>query len=170
MGQARIVYQDWIVALGHDPDISWQEAAALRQPYNIEVIKAVNRALEQLDPEEAALIRLFYMQGVSYREISLMTGRDIYRLAAQNVAALKKLKALLSGFVKNRFTIKSPSGLKCPLCDHPRRPDIDRLLRSKTDAETWKRIYQVLRDDFDLRVFPARKLIGHLKYHAQKEE
>jgi len=170
MGQLRIVYQNWIVGLGHDPDISWQEAASRGKPYNQSVIKAVNQALNQLDPEDAALIRLFYMQGISYREISALTGRDMHRLVAQNTIAVKKLKILLTEFVESHFNIDARSNSGCPLCNHPRRAEIDRLLQTKSDTETWKRIYQVLRDDFDLCVFPARKIIGHLKYHSIKEK
>lgn len=153
------------MALGHDPGMSWQEAASRGQPYNQDIIKAVNRALEELEPEEAALIRLFYMQGVTYPEISALTGRTVHRLEAQNEAAVKKLKALLHEYLGGRFNIPSQTDPCCPICAHPRREEVNRLLRSKSDGETWKRIYQVLREDFNLRVYPVRRIIAHMKYH-----
>jgi hypothetical protein len=166
MGKERIVYQDWIVALGRDPSLTWQEAVSSGGSYNTAIITAVGKALSSLSEEEAAFIRLFYFQGLGYREISEKTNRQIYRLEALHESAVRKLKIRLHRFLGNSFDISSPvKYADCPLCNHPERGEIDRLIRTKTAAETWKRIIKTLRDEYGLSIVTPQRLIGHRKYH-----
>jgi len=166
MGKERIIYQEWIVALGRDPSVPWQEAASSGGSYDTAIITAVGKALSSLSEEEAAFIRLFYFQGLGYREISEKTNREIYRLEALHESAVRKLKTRLRRFLENRFDISSPVKYPdCPLCNHPEREEIDRLIRTKTAAETWKRIIKTLRDKYGLSIVMPQRLIGHKKYH-----
>ncbi len=170
MGQNRILYQEWIVKLGRDPARSWQEAADTGEGYNDEIVMAVTRALETLSEEEAAMIRRFYFQGLSYQEISRITGREIYRLGALHRRALRKLTARLRPLVQETCNRDDFRKTGCPLCDHPAREEIDRLIYSKRREETWKRMIKTLRKEYALPIRSPQLIIGHLKYHAPAEK
>jgi len=168
MSRGRIVYQDWIVGLGRDPSLTWQEAAQSGKTYNREAIIAVNQALNGLTEEEAAFIRLFYYQGKGYTEISQISGRATYRLETLHRSALKKLRLRLATFVAGQTTPQSD--LNCPLCNHPARDEIGKLLLSKTESETWRRIIRVLRDEFGIVIKTPQRLKSHRKYHMLEGE
>lgn len=170
MGQNRIVYQEWIVNLGRDPARSWPEAADTGGGYNDEIVMAVTRALETLSEEEAAMIRRFHFQGLSYQEISRITGREIYRLDALHRRAMRKLTVGLRPLVEESCRRDHFPKTGCPLCSHPAREEIDRLIHSKRREETWKRMIRILRKKYALPIRSPQLLIGHLKYHTLAEK
>lgn len=165
MGVGRIIYQEWIVALGRDPGRSWQEAAEVEPSYNRDDVRAVTEALEALAPEEADFIRRFYFQGLAYEDISRETGRDIGRLILLHRRAVKSLVARLRPWSGGRKADDDPVRLACPLCRHPDREEIERLLHTKRSEETWKRILTILRRSFGMPHLTPRQIVGHLKYH-----
>lgn len=171
MGQNRIVYQEWIVKLGCDPARPWHETVDSGQEYNNEIMMAVTGALETLPEDEATMIRHFYFQGLSYREISRITGREIYRLDALHRRALRKLTALLRPLVEKTYGRNDCPGTDCALCNHPARQEIDRLIHSKRREETWKRTIKTLQQDYALPIRSPQQIISHLKFHhpAEKE-
>jgi len=161
----RIVYQDWIVELGRDP--SRPQADGGTYEYNQEIIAAVNRAMERLSDHESEFIRLYYMQGMNYRRISQETGKPIHLLEALHQRALRRLKPLLHDLLGGRYNIPAPQENVCPLCLHPRSEEINRLIRSKTKPETWRRIIISLRDEFGIVLPTLQQLVGHNKYHIK---
>jgi len=165
MGSNRIIYQDWIVELGHDPTQAYRLTPGPEETYNRAIITAVNRAMEALDEEERAFIRAYYLQGMSYRQISRITGQAIYRLENLHQNAVRRLKRRLSGLLGGRFNISTEREIVCPLCRHPDVDKINALILSKTREETWKRIIRILRDDFAVAGVMPQRLIGHRKYH-----
>jgi hypothetical protein len=166
MNQNRIVYREWIVRLGYDPTGPKPTVAEGGRGYNHDIVMAVTRALEALSEEEADLIRRFYFQGMSYREISRITGREIYRLDGVHGRALRKLKALLQPLVEGRCGREDRLNIDCPLCRHPARQEIERLINSKRKEETWKRIIKILRRNYALPIRSPQLIIGHLMYHC----
>ena len=67
MGYARIIYREWIVALGRDPNMPRFDMLPRERKNCREIISAVSRAMVALDREEEEFVRLFYMQGKTYR-------------------------------------------------------------------------------------------------------
>ena len=163
----RVVYQDWIVELGRDPSRPQNPETDDVGEYNLEIITAVNRAMERLSGDEAEFVRLYYMQGMNYRRISDATGRPICRLEALHRRALRRLKPPLHDLLGGRYNIPPPEYLGCPLCRHPRSEEINRLIRSKTGPETWRRIIRSLREEFGIVLPTSQQLIGHYKYHIK---
>lgn len=169
MGQHRIIYQDWIVALGRDP--SEAESVSGEDSKNQMRIAAVNMALERLDHEEASFIRAFYMQGLGYAEISRITGRTRYRLESLHKIALRRLHHYLSPvlFEKSDHVLTSEAANDCLLCRHLRRQEIDAVIRRKKPEKNWRMVLQTLREEFGLKVNTPQLLIGHSKYHMMEE-
>lgn len=170
MGQDRVIFLDWIEALGRDPVSTGEEIDSEPGGYNTLIITAVNQALNSLARDEAFLIRALYMQGMEFREISEITGRAVRRLDALHQRALKKLKRRLYEILKGKFNIPSPHDPACPLCNHPEAAEINRLVRTKTGRETWRRIMKILDDRYDLKLTTPQWLVGHQKYHLSPEE
>ncbi len=165
MSRERIVYQNWIVELGRDPTTTWDEQSRSPDGYNLKIINAVNRALSLLDEDEVSFIRAFYIQGLTCRQISVETERAIYKLESLHRGALKKLRKSLHHLLGEKYHIPEPDNHICPLCAHPRSDEINRLLKSKTDQETWKPIIRILRRRYGIVLSTTQILVGHHKYH-----
>ncbi len=165
MGYARIVYQEWIVALGRDPNMPRFDMFPAEREHCSEIISAVNRAMLELDREEEEFIRLFYLQGMTYRQIANMTGRVIHKLERVHYAAVRKLRLRLQAIIGGMYNVPQRRLPDCPLCRHDRAEEIDRLIRTKGDSETWRRIIGTLKKDFGIPVTSPQQVIGHRKYH-----
>ena len=170
MGRPRVIYQEWIVELGRDPAMSWQEAAGIDRKGNRAKIEAVNRALEHLSVDELEFIRSFYFRGQGYHEISLRTGKKVFRLESLHNRAIRKLKHHLGemlGLVDS--TTCASNDINCPICNHEARDEIDRLIMSKKHTETWRTIMKILRVNYGLKIVAPQILISHRKYHIQQK-
>jgi hypothetical protein len=159
------------VELGRDPAVSWQEAANRDCGYNQNVIRAVNESLNILKEDEAGFIRCYYFQGMGYREISELTGRDIYRLESVHKRALRKLRNVLPVLIDSDDRDNTAgSKTDCPLCCHKEKDRINRLIENKKPDETWKQVMKILQEKFGIRVSTPQILIGHQKYHMNRKE
>jgi len=169
MGFSKLVYQDWVVAQDGDPGRSWPETVQAGKFYNQDAILAVTRALDGIPEDEAAFIRRFYFQGLTYEEIGQETGRDAGRLILLHRRAVRSLIARLRPRYIHREVGDGPPRSDCPLCRHSDRQEIERLLHTKRKEETWKRIIAVLRETFGMPTLTPQQIVGHLKYHHSPE-
>ena len=194
MSGNRVVYQNWIVEMGIDPDqlqitdqwnIPLLESISLDEPSvraisdeesrlgvkegenSREIQSRVRQALERLNVQEREFIVQFYFIGKSYREISEQSGRPIYKLEALHKRAVKKLKNKLNSFVQERFGIKTESDAGCPICQSPHVVQINRLISKRDKTATWKPIIKALREKYGITVRSPQVLIGHEKYHTE---
>jgi hypothetical protein len=167
MNVDRIIYQDWIVELGRDPSLTWEESYRSPKNYNLELVKAVNQAINGLQPDEALFIRQFYMQGMGYREIAAWTGRTIRRLETIHKVALKKLKCQLYEMMRKKYNLTYQADTDCPLCNNPHIEAINSLVASKDDQETWSRILGTLGERFGIKNLSPSRIKGHIKYHIR---
>ncbi len=165
MAHNRLAFYEWIVELGYDPRLGIAQHASCDETTNQDIIRAVNAVLTSLPEDEAELIRQHYFHGRSLSYIAGETGRDHHRVQAHHRHIIKKLRSLLAPFINQRFYPPKNLWPACPLCCHPRRDDIDRILRLKSPSQTWRPILRLLRRRFNLEIASPQRLIGHLKYH-----
>ncbi len=189
MSGSRIVYRDWIVELGVDPEelkshrlvvpeipehISFEELIDIAAPQaspeentgvSHEIQEQVRLALEKLTEPEREFVRQFYFMGKSYRRIAYQTGRTLHKLEALHKRVLKKLRKELSGYVRKRFGIATTKTPPCLLCLSPHRKEIDRLIRERDKTQTWKPVMKILRERYHIHITSPQLLIGHEKYH-----
>lgn len=171
MSKGRIIYQEWIVDLGRDPGLTWQEAAARNERYDDETITAVNEALAELPAVEEDFLRLFYFQGMGYQEISRITGRRVHRLERLNQEILRKIRRRLEPLLDRKFrSQREMIDCQCLLCRSPQRDQINRLIGTKKKNETWRRIIRILDADYGLKILSPQQLITHSKYHLKGKE
>jgi len=164
MSSRRLIYQNWIVKLGFDPTLKWNQVSK-PTPANKRIVRTVNEALLLLDKSETDFIRDFYFQGKTYRTLSEETGRAVYRLESLHQGALSKLRRYLANRLGDDLPEDCQPKPVCPLCRHERREEIDRLIASKSRRETWRRIIRQLKEDFNIEITTPQRLIGHFKYH-----
>jgi hypothetical protein len=189
MKRGRLIYHEWIVELGHDPDrpedwgaelpvelelvdrlVGWARVKVERRADARERVlqarEAVVTALAALESEERELIERLYYMGQSYREVSEASGRAVHRLEAIHKRALKRLRKLLSAFVRRQYRIRLPGESSCPVCQSKHRAAIDRLLHDRDRRRPWTQVIQRLKRDFQIRIKTPRILEGHEKYHC----
>lgn len=192
MSSNRIVYQNWIVELGRDPDrppdipgpdldrsdfISLDELpemSAARDKSNpagsdfervAAIREAVGCALEQLSDDEREFVERFYYIGQSYQRISQKSGRAIYKLEAIHKRAIKKLRKLLAPTVATMFGLTAGDNPRCVVCNSEYRGEIDRLIASREPRATWRPVIQTIKKKYGLIITTPQTLIGHRKYH-----
>jgi len=171
LSKSRIIYQNWIVELGRDPSLNWHEASNRDGSYNQKIVRTIHKSLDKLTEGEAGFIRLFYFQGMSYREISELTGREIYRLEGVHTRAIRKLRNYLKVLVDSHDLAGSiDSNKRCPVCCHKDKNEINRLIENKQPDETWKHLVKILQEKFGLRISTPQILIGHQRYHMTGKE
>lgn len=168
MAKGKIIYQNWIVDIGIDPGQvgKIQIQSDLIKP-DEQVISAVRKALEKLNPEEQDFIETYYFQGKSYREIAELQNRRLSRIEGLHRRSLAKLKKYLIRFVKERFDIDAEIGRDCIICFSPHKEKIDRLIKAKKKWETWKKIIKILKNKYQIKITTPQILIGHQKYHLK---
>jgi hypothetical protein len=167
MGESRIIFQEWIVNMGIDPQGRGWYSTAGPVCYNQSIVTAVTRALDELDPDESEFIRRYYMQGMGCDEIVGTYRRNLDRLTALHLRAVRKLRARLAALLGGRFNVPSHSSAPCPLCAHPSRLAIETMIRLKPPHEPWTALLRYVRQHFGLSVSPQR-LIGHKRYHMME--
>jgi len=165
MSNSRIVYQNWIVDLGHDTMEQLFDNSRIYNP-DEHLREAVSLALKRLSTNEKEFIVQFYYMGKSYREIADQSGRVIYKLEAIHRRALKKLEAELRGFVSKRFNITDEKTHDCPVCNSEYSDEINEIIAKRNPQDTWRPIIKILKERYDLNIRSPQTLIGHSKYHT----
>lgn len=183
MKRARIVYQDWIVQLGHDPDIFPEKRIsdaetearesslfAASSKVSQEIEQAVAQGMQTLTEDEREFIARFHFMGESYQEIAEKSGRIPHKLEALHRRALRKLKLTLSEFAIKRYNLSlTDSELRasqCAICQSEFCQNITQLINQKAAHETWRPIIRKLRDQYGIIIRSPQVLIGHQKYHG----
>ncbi len=192
MANNRIVYQNWIVDMGYDPGGCAGGAGSRRSPAlgislnspaavaltdedilglaeqaarAVLVREQVDTALAQLTDEEREFAVRFYFMGESYRLISEKSGRAVHKLETLHKRSLRKLRKELAPFVQEMYRLRPAIRRDCPICRSPHLDAINRLIRDRDKASTWKPVLKVLREKYGLCISSPQLLIGHEKYH-----
>jgi hypothetical protein len=127
-----------------------------------DLVDAVKRALASLSPLERDIVSQIIYDGNSLPEIALQNGLSIGQSRAIFYEAKNRLRALLAGFVKERWGIEI-SG-KCRVCLHPRKNEIDALLKRHSSRESWGNFNRRLEKAIGEKINPPAILINHLKH------
>lgn len=189
MPSSRIVYQDWIVEIGHDPGtrvapdggdllrtdfisldhpaavLSDAEATAARIERRELICRSVTEALNSLDDDEREFVIRFHFMGESYRRLAEKSGRNIHKLEALHKRSLRKLKKQLAGFVHETFGLDSETIPDCPICRSPFAAELDEIIRNRDRTATWHPVLTLLKTRYNLSISSPQLLIGHEKYH-----
>jgi DNA-binding CsgD family transcriptional regulator len=135
-------------------------------PFNWRTVTAVRGALSRLSEKEREIVERFHFCGESTAQIGARLNFSEFRVYAALRQARRKLKRILRTYVQKRYGVPIETE-NCPVCRSEKREAIDRLLKTKTKEETWKRILQKLRNEYRLCINP-RSLDRHWKEHVSR--
>ncbi len=163
MSNNRIIYQNWIVDLGRDPDlpVSLNRASVSKN----RIDNAVRAALDRLTDEEREFIIRFYFMGQTYQDLSEETGRAEHKLSSLHKNTVRKVRWLLEGFVTDKYGLKLGLASTCPLCASKHAAEINELIANRDRTATWRGVIRHLKTRFGIVVRTPQLLIGHEKYH-----
>lgn len=163
--RGRFVYRNWVYGTRRQGAFGYCRETGLQ----VEIRARVRDAVMRLSRLEQEFVQLFWFEGRRLVEISELLGIRPHNLDGFNRRILKKLKRMLSGYVRERFGINEPIGRNCVICSHPRRHEIDAVLLTKKPEETCSRVSRELKRRFGLTALTPQTIIGHIKYHIGTE-
>ncbi len=131
--------------------------------FNWRVVWAVRGALRRLSETEKEIVERFHFCGESCAEIGAILKLPEVRVYAILKEARRKLKKFLGPFVQKRYGLPMEAE-SCWICLSKDRTALEKLLKTKTREETWKRILRKLQTEFRIRT-SRRSLNRHLKEH-----
>lgn len=192
MSGKRVVYQDWIVAIGRDPAMGpTADPGSASDPKSAipgdssellgthkdaegesrgcllvaEIKRQVNEAMGKLTEEEREFVVRYYFMGQGYHEMSERSHRAIHRLRALHSRAKRKLTSHLAAFVHSRFGVAAARPSSCPICNSRYRKQIDKLVSGRDLRQPWRGVIKLIRDRYGIEGLSRSLLIGHEKYH-----
>jgi len=143
-----------------------------------EIELQVKQALARLSPKSKIFIEEFYYQGKGYKEIGRILKLSPKQVEYLHRQATFKLKNLLADFVERKFKIKADevmldksvtnrkSGVVCVICRNPKQAEIEKVISSKKDFQTWGAVLKKLKAKFNLDVKAPQILVGHMKHKS----
>ena len=141
-----------------------QEKPSIRR----EIIRReVRKAVARLPYHQREFIECFYFMGETYEQIEKRLGKERYKLERIHHQALERLRFLLADFVEAHFGIKVERANRCPICSHPEREKIERILERKRPEESWRPAMKILRTEFELKLSTVQTVIAHLRKHMR---
>ncbi|MGH8005315.1 MAG: RNA polymerase sigma factor [Limisphaerales bacterium] len=146
----------------HLPELPLEDAP--RPDWKVE--RAVRWAVRRLAYAEREAVERFYFCGQKCDEIGAALGisrQRVFRLLKQ---ARRELKRRLGPFVQKRYGVPVEKR-RCQVCRSASRKAIEKLLKAKPKEETWKKVLQKLRTQFQIRT-SAWNLARHLEGHRPK--
>ena len=161
----RVLYLDWIYEVGRTKLF----AEIGPTPSQNQIIEKVREAVSALPESEQEFVRLYWFEGHSLAELSKLLGRRQHKLDGLNRRILRKLRSRLADYVRESFGVDTSESRECVICSHPHRVEIDQILSTKTEQETFRRIYRELSERLGLRISTPQILLGHMKYHSMQE-
>ncbi|HXF48274.1 MAG TPA: sigma factor-like helix-turn-helix DNA-binding protein [Verrucomicrobiae bacterium] len=135
-------------------------------PFNWRTVTAVRGALSRLSEKEKEIVERFHFCGESTAQIGARLNLSEFCVYATLRQARRKLKRILRTYVQKRYGVSIETA-NCPVCRSENREAIDRLMKTKTKEETWKRILRKLRNEYRLYINP-RSLGRHWKEHTPR--
>ncbi|MDH4222460.1 MAG: hypothetical protein OEV55_02855 [candidate division Zixibacteria bacterium] len=164
----RIRTLNWITGK-EEPDFTLSEQQLRKkleeEKSKVELEEVVAKAMAKLENVEREFIRYFYFDCLSYEKICVILGKTKDRLERVHRTALEKLKYILKDYVTQRYHLKILPPEKCLICSHPRRKELEYIIDAKRKEETWKKVLQVFKKEFNLEIKTPQSLINHQKKH-----
>jgi hypothetical protein len=129
--------------------------------------ESVNEAVKALPEDQQTIIRMYYFERASLKQIMVETGKSKFQVDRALANAKTALKHSLAAIVQQRWPECNIILPRCPLCDHPRRQEIDLMISKKPKSQNWREFNQALFRKFGLTVNPPSLIMYHIQYHQR---
>jgi len=128
----------------------------------------VRQTVYDLESNHRQVVIMYYFENLDVEQITAELGLDqriIYRRLRES---LIKLRSSLAEAVKSRWPKQFRSLKLCPICDHPERLAIEKIIHGKKTSESWRTINKKLKQQIGRIFNPPTIMINHIKYHDKE--
>jgi hypothetical protein len=161
MGQIFVDHQLLAKIAGAAPDDS------PCSPDLAEFLDDIRAVVGSLDELASKIIIMYHFESLEFDQIAAELGLKVSQIKKIHSEAFVNLKYRLAEMVNRRWPGKFPAAKHCPICDHPKRQLIDRIIASKHQRESWGTINKRLKAEIGRSFHPPSLLINHQKYHQK---
>ncbi|MCP4583491.1 MAG: hypothetical protein GY839_17925 [candidate division Zixibacteria bacterium] len=127
----------------------------------------IRRQVYSLDNNHSRVVVMYYFENLELERIAVETGldhRDIRKLLRES---LMILKYALAEAVQKRWPGRFKKLNPCPICNHPARTEIEKIISARKPGESWGTINKKIKRQIDSTFNPPIIMINHTKYHKQ---
>jgi hypothetical protein len=128
----------------------------------------VRQKVYDLDSDHRQVTVMYYFENLEANHIAAeldLDQRTVYRLLRES---LRILKASLAEAVKSRWPGRFDDLKSCPICNHPERTAIEKIIRGKKAGDSWSTINKKLKKRIGRIFNPPNVMINHIKYHDKE--
>ena len=125
----------------------------------------VRQRVHQLDCIHSRVIIMYYFENRDIDQIAAETGLDQQDIRKALREGLLTLKYALAEAVEKRWPDRFKNINTCPICSHPQRVDIEKIISAHKSGESWGKVNKRLRQKIGRTFNPPMVLINHLKFH-----
>jgi hypothetical protein len=132
-----------------------------------QIRESVCEAVKALPEDQQIIIRMYYFERASLKQIMVETGRSKSQINRALATAKTALKYSLAAIVEQRWPECGITLPRCPLCDNPQHQEINQLISKKPKSQNWRKFNQALFQEFGLTVNPPSLIKYHIQYHQR---
>jgi len=130
-------------------------------------LNEVRRAVSSLETIQGTVITMYHFENLDFDQIAAALDLPIPQVKKLHGEALVILKYGLAEAVNRRWPGRFDKMLSCPICSHPKRELIERIITGKKEHESWGTINRRLKSQIGRIIHPPALLINHQKYHKK---
>jgi hypothetical protein len=130
-------------------------------------LESVRQEVSGLSDNHRQVIIMYYFESREITAIAIelhLNENDVRKLLREG---LGQLKHRLTDLVQKRWPDRFAALKPCPICSHPRRRQIDKLLEARKPTDSWGKVNRAVRQKFGCTFNPPSVIINHLKYHIK---
>jgi hypothetical protein len=110
---------------------------------------------------------MYHFENLDFEQIAAALGISQTNAVKLHNEAMVILKHKLADRVRRRWPGRVAGTSRCPICDHPKRDQIEKIVAGKKTTESWGTINKRLKSSIGRIFHPPTLLINHQKYHKK---
>jgi len=127
----------------------------------------IREKVYDLDEIHRRVIIMYFFENLNLDEIADEIDLHVFQVHKLLSEALLILKHSLAETVQERWPDRFKNLNTCPVCNHPKRHLIEKIIRKKKKNESWRLVNNRLKQKTGQAFNPPSILINHLKYHTK---
>ncbi len=127
----------------------------------------IREKVYNLEDQHKQAIVMHYFENLNLTDIAGEMGLEENQVHKLLGEALSILKYVLADIVENRWPDRFKNLHLCPVCNHPEKKKIEKIISGKRNKDSWGKINSQLNKHVGETFHPPSILINHLKYHMK---
>jgi hypothetical protein len=145
----------------------WQNEKSKNDTDYLAFLDSVRQAVNTLDDKRRRVIEMYFFENLNLCQIEQETGQSCHQVQKLLREAMLMLKHSLTDIVCNRWPDRFKEANRCPICKHPQRKTIEKIVKCKKQSESWGIINKRLKKKVGQTFNPPSIMINHIKYHRK---